>query len=211
MPIKLQSLKEVFSLDIPWEIDFRNASTKTEVQMYSTKKACNVGFSSLALVLSLWIGVHFSKSYSLEKTLKEVQNYVSSNETRHLNLLNLNKSFHEERNLITSLINTFSDKFDIQKFLQDLIQQKSEKIKFYEIFVQKEKKDIKQKKIHLTVRLNGSVRKEISLVESLKDDLPKYPSLNQIPNCKSFFQFDNNLKGLQAEEIKFQLTLQSNG
>ena len=68
---------------------------------------------------------------------------------------------------------------------------------------------MKQKKTSLTVRLNGWVQKEIGLLETLKDDILKYPSLSQVPNCKSFFQLDND-KNFQEEEIKFQLTVQSN-
>lgn len=210
MTITLQSLKEIFSPNIPWEIDFRDVSIETKTVLYSVKKVGNLVFSILTTILGIWVSVNFIKAKSLNSTFKEVQSYVTSNEAKNTNLLNINRSFHEECDRITSLVNALSDNFDIQNFLKDLTQIKSEKIKFDEIVIQKEKKDLTQKKINLTVRLNGWVRKDIGLVETLKNDILKCPSLSKMPNCKSFFQLDHDQNGFQQEEIKFQLTLQSN-
>ena len=210
MTITLQTLKEFFAPSVRWEIDFRDVSITTKATLYSIKKVGGVVFSALTIVLGLWVGTNFIKIKTLEGNFQEIQNYVSTNETKNQNLLKINKSFYEEQDQVSLLVNVLSDGFDIQKFLQDLVQNKSQNIKYYEVVIQKEKKDIKQKKINLTVRLNGWVKKEIGLVETLKDEILKYPSLSQMPNCKSFFQLDNEQKSFKEEEIKFQLTVQSN-
>ena len=210
MTITLQSLKEFFAPSTPWEIDFRDVSIETKAMLYSVKKIGNVVLSVLTTILGIWVSFNFVKGKSLEGTFEEIQNYVSTNETKNVNLSKLNKSFYDERDQVASLVNALSDNVDIQNFLQDLAQRKSEKIKFYEILVQKDKRDFKQKKIELNVRLSGWVKKDISLVESLKNDILKCPSLSQLPNCKSFFQLDHDQNGFQEEEIKFQITLQSN-
>ena len=210
MTITLQSLKEFFAPSTVWEIDFRDVSIETKAMLYSVKKVGNSVLSILTVILGAWFGFNFVKGKSLEGSFQEIQNYVSGNEAKNTSLTKLNKSFYEERDQVASFVNAFSDNFDIQKFLQDLVQRKSEKIKFYEIIVQKDKRDLKQKKINLTIRLNGWVQKDINLVESLKNDILKCPSLSQMPNCKSFFQLDHDQNGFQQEEIKFQITLQSN-
>lgn len=209
MTITLQKIKTLFCPDIPWEIDFRDVSISTKAAIYSIKKVGNSVLSVLTAILGLWFATNMIKGRSLEETFNEIQSYVSNNEARSVKLLKLNKSFCEEYDQIATLVNASSDNFDVQKFLQDLIQYKSPSIKFYEVTIQKEKRDMKQKKTSLTVRLNGWVQKEIGLLETLKDDILKYPSLSQVPNCKSFFQLDND-KNFQEEEIKFQLTVQSN-
>ena len=210
MTITLQSLKEFFAPSTVWEIDFRDVSIETKAMLYSVKKVGNSVLSILTVILGAWFGFNFVKGKSLEGSFQEIQNYVSGNEAKNTSLTKLNKSFYEERDQVASFVNALSDNFDIQKFLQDLVQRKSEKIKFYEIIVQKDKRDLKQKKINLTIRLNGWVQKDINLVESLKNDILKCPSLSQMPNCKSFFQLDHDQNGFQQEEIKFQITLQSN-
>ena len=210
MTITLQSLKEFFAPSTTWEIDFRDVSIETKAMLYSVKKVGNIVLSILTAVLGVWFGLNFVKGKSLEGSFQEIQNYVSNNEAKSTNLIKINKSFYEERDQIASFVNALSDNFDIQKFLQDLIQRKSEKIKFYEVLIQKDKRDLKQKKINLTVRLNGWVQTDINLVESLKNDILNCPSLSQMPNCKSFFQLDQDQSGFQQEEIKFQITLQSN-
>lgn len=208
MTITLQTLKEFFSTSTPWEIDFRDMSIETKAMLYSVRKVGGLVFSVLTIILSVWVGINFVKGRSLEGTLKMVQDYVSVNETKNVNLLKLNKSFYEERDRIAALVNALSDCVDIREFLKDLVKIKSEKIKFGEIIVQKDKKDPKQKNINLTVRLNGWA-KDIDLVETLKNDILNCPSLSQKPNCKSFFQLDPDANGFQ-EEVKFQITLQSN-
>ena len=210
MTITLQSLKEFFAPSTVWEIDFRDVSIETKAMLYSVKKVGNSVLSILTVILGAWFGFNFVKGKSLEGSFQEIQNYVSGNEAKNTSLTKLNKSFYEERDQVASFVNALSDNFDIQKFLKDLVQRKSEKIKFYEIIVQKDKRDLKQKKINLTIRLNGWVQKDINLVESLKNDILKCPSLSQMPNCKSFFQLDHDQNGFQQEEIKFQITLQSN-
>ena len=210
MTITLQSLKEFFLPRVCWEIDFRDVSIETKAILYSVKRVGTLVFSILTVILGAWLGFNFVKGKALEETFQRIQNYVSSNEAKNTNLIKLNKSFYEERDQIASFVNTLGDNFDIQNFLQDLMRQKSEKIKFYDIFIQKDKKGLNQKKINLTVRLNGWVQKDINLVESLKNDILKCPSLSQVPNCKSFFQLDHDQNGFQQEEIKFQITLQSN-
>ena len=210
MTITLQTLKEFFAPSVRWEIDFRDVSITTKAALYSIKKVGGFVFSVLTVVLGLWVGTNFIKIKTLEGNFQEIQNYVSTNETKNQNLLKINKSFYEEQDQVSLLVNVLSDGFDIQKFLQDLVQHKSQSIKYYEVIIQKEKRDLKQKKINLTVRLNGWVKEEIGLVETLKDEILKYPSLSQMPNCKSFFQLDNEQKSFKEEEIKFQLTVQSN-
>ncbi|MGX8716388.1 MAG: hypothetical protein ACSW8C_00160 [bacterium] len=210
MTITLQTLKEFFAPSVRWEIDFRDVSITTKAALYSIKKVGGFVFSALTIVLGLWVGTNFIKIKTLEGNFQEIQNYVSTNETKNQNLLKINKSFYEEQDQVSLLVNVLSDGFDIQKFLQDLVQHKSQSIKYYEVIIQKEKRDLKQKKINLTVRLNGWVKEEIGLVETLKDEILKYPSLSQMPNCKSFFQLDNEQKSFKEEEIKFQLTVQSN-
>lgn len=210
MTITLQTLKEFFAPSVRWEIDFRDVSITTKATLYSIKKVGGFVFSVLTVILGLWAGTNFIKIKTLEGNFQEIQNYVSTNETKNQNLLKINKSFYEEQDQVSLLVNVLSDGFDIQKFLQDLVQHKSQSIKYYEVIIQKEKRDLKQKKINLTVRLNGWVKEEIGLVETLKDEILKYPSLSQMPNCKSFFQLDNEQKSFKEEEIKFQLTVQSN-
>ena len=210
MTLTLQSLKEFFSPSIAWEIDFRDVSIETKAVLYSVKKIGYLVYSILTALLGSWLGFNFVKGKSLEGTFNELQSYVSVNEAKNTNLSKLNKTFYQERDTIASLVNALSDNVDIQAFVQDLIQKKSEQIKFYEVLIQKNKKDLKQKKTNLTVHLNGWVHQDINLVESLKNDILTYPSLSQIPNCKSFFQLDHDLNGFQQEEIKFQITLQSN-
>ena len=56
----------------------------------------------------------------------------------------------------------------------------------------------------------NTVVTDINIVESLKNDILTYPSLSQVPNCKSFFQLDHDQNGFQQEEVKFQITIQSN-
>ncbi len=210
MNVTLQSLKEFFVPSPVWEIDFRDVSIETKTVLYSVKTIGNLIFSILTVILGTWLGFNVMKGQDLEKSLNEIQGYVSSNEAKNTNLTKISKSFSEEYNQVASLVNAMSDNFDVQSFLQDLVQKKTDKIKFYEILIQKDKKDLKQKKTNLTVRLNGWVQKDISLVESMKNDILKCPSLSQVPNCKSFFQLDQEQNGFQQEEIKFQITLQSN-
>lgn len=210
MAITLQSLKEIFSTSKAWEIDFRDVSIETKAVLYSVKKISTLILSVLTMILGFWASLRFTKGNSLNQSFQEIQSYVSTNDAKNINLTKLNKSFYQEHDEIASLVNTLSDDFDIQKFLQDLIRTKTTKIKFYEIIVQKSKKNISEKKINLTIRLNGFVQKDINLVESLKNDILKCPSLSQIPNCKSFFQLDHDQNGFQQEEIKFQMTIQSN-
>ena len=210
MTITLQSLKEFFVPTTIWEIDFRDVSIETKAMLYSVKKTGNLVLLVLTAILGIWLGFNFAKGKTLEGSFQEIQNYVSANEAKNTNLSAINKSFYEEREQVSSFVNAMSDDLDIQKFLQDLMQIKTNKIKFYEIVVQKDKKDLKQKKINLKIQLKGCVQNDINLIESLKDDILKCPSLSQIPNCKSFFQLDHDQDGFQEEEIKFQITLQSN-
>ena len=210
MNITAQSLRELLFPSLPWEIDFRDVSIETKAALYSIKKIGGFIFSILTALLGAWLGTNFVKGKALQATFNEVQGYVSNNEAKNASLLKLNRDFYAEKDKIAVLIDTHSDGFDVQKFLQDLIKLKPEKIKFYEVLIQEEKKDLKQQKINFTVRLNGWVKDDISLVESLKNDILKCPSLSQIPNCKSFFQLDQDASGFQKEEIRFQLTLQSN-
>lgn len=210
MTITLETLKNLFSKNNVWEIDFRDVSIETKANLYAIKKWSIIALSIFTAILGILVCTHFVEKKSLEKALEELQNFVSKNETKNIRLLSLNKSFHEERNEIATWVNLFKDEFEIQAFLQDLLQQKAEKIKFDNILIQKEKKDAKEGKLRLTVKLNGCVKKDIDLVESLKNDILKCPSLSKIAKCKSFFQLDHNDNKFQEDEIKFQLTIQSN-
>ena len=91
MNVTLQSLKEFFVPSPVWEIDFRDVSIETKTVLYSVKTIGNLIFSILTVILGTWLGFNVMKGQDLEKSLNEIQGYVSSNEAKNTNLTKISK------------------------------------------------------------------------------------------------------------------------
>ncbi len=212
--IDLNQIKLWLNPRTPWEVDFRDSMIVSRAAFRSIKLTLTVVVICITFILSIGCGYNYIRYQGKVSALKDIEMYISNNKKVAENYRQTNKKFMEEKDRFLCVFSNFNTGISILDFLKDLIQNKTSQIKFSSIIIQNNKEysaNAEKEGSNFSIQLYGVLNDDVSYLDTYKENVLNYPSLKHVKNCKSFIQFDQNQNTFNSKEIKFQLTVQTNG